>query len=83
MTIQIGNPFTYFRLVYITYIIDKILASFSQVCRFAGLQVCRFAGLQVRAMLQSIRVERLPKRDKELCLGNRFGCPVAPNKVHA
>lgn len=33
-------------------------------------------------MLQSIRVERLPKRDKELVGCNRFGCPVAPNKVY-
>ena len=43
MTIQIGNPFTYFWLVYITYIIDKSLAFFSQVRRFAGSQVRRFA----------------------------------------
>lgn len=34
-------------------------------------------------MLQSIRIERLPKRDKELVECNRFGCPVALNKVHA
>lgn len=34
-------------------------------------------------MLQSIRVERLPKRDKELAVCNRFGCPVAHSKVHA
>lgn len=69
------KSFTYYRLVYITYIIDKSLTFFSQVRRFAGSQV--------RAMLQSIRVERLPKRDKELAVCNRFGCPVAHSKVHA